>query len=463
MSEPSESNTLQHHIKASIWLGLPLIGAHLAQMAIGIVDTIMLGWLGVKELAAGVLAFQTFFIFLIFGLGLGAAIMPLVAGALGREEPREVRRSTRMGLWALLFLSIIFMLPLWFTEEILLALGQKPELAELADGYMKIAQWSLIPAFLIVGLRNFLTSIENAQAVLWFTIATAVLNGILNYAFIFGNFGAPRLEMQGAAVATLLANLIGLVITVLYVWKHKSSRDYEIFTRLWRPDWPAFNQMVRIGTPISFMIFAEAGLFSASSVLMGWLGTIPLAAHGVALQIASVAFMIPLGLSQAVSVRVGRAAGRGDRDAVSKAGNAVIVLVSAFAFFSAIVLVLMPEFLIRLFLDKDNPEAAAVVTYAVPLLWMAAAFQLVDGLQAAGGGALRGLSDTKIPMVIATIAYWPVGLSVAWILGFPLGFGGAGIWAGLVAGLAAAAFFLIRRFWMREELGLYAASGNQLA
>ena len=449
--------SFSEHIKATLILGVPLVAAQLSQMLIGVTDTVMLGWLGTEELAAGTLAFQSFFICFIFGIGFGAGMMPLIAGAIGADDPQGVRRATRMGLWALLGLGFLLQIPLWFTGEILIGLGQKPELADLAERYMRIAQWSLIPALMVVGVRAFLTSIEKPNAVLGLTIFTAVLNGLFNYAFIFGNFGAPRLEMQGAAVATLLANSIAMAGTLAYVYYLREAKPYTLFIRFWRADWPALWDIVRLGIPISLTIFAEAGLFSAASLMIGWIGTVPLAAHGIALQVASIAFMIPLGLSQASSVRVGRAAGSGDRLAIGRAGHATLLLALGLAVISALVMVLMPETLIRLFLDDGNDNVSAVVIYAIPLLWMAAAFQLVDSAQAVGAGNLRGLKDTKVPLVIASLSYWVVGVGVAYVLAFPLGFGGTGVWAGLAAGLGVAAIFLNWRFEQRETLSLVPA------
>ncbi len=454
MGTTQQKNDFKRHIKASIWLGVPLIGAQLAQMLITVVDTIMLGWLGVEELAAGTLAGQIFFIFLIFALGFGAAMIPLVAGALGSGDPREVRRNGRMGLWILLGISLVFMIPLWFTKEILLLLGQSADLAELAEKYMAIAQWSLIPAFLLVGLRSFLTGLEQAQVILWFTILTAVLNAVLNYALIFGNFGAPRLEMEGAAIATVIANIFAVLITAIFIWRHSSTRDYELFVRFWRPDWQALNQILKLGFPISLTILAEAGLFSAATIMIGWLGTVPLAAHGVALQIASLTFMVPLGLSQVASVRVGNAVGRKDTVAIGRAGSAVFVIALTIAIASAIMLVLVPAPLVRLFLDSNNPNATDVLDYAIGLLFMAAIFQIVDSIQVVAAGSLRGLSDTKIPLLIAVVSYWPIGLMSAWFLGIHMNYGGVGIWAGLAIGLACASIFLAYRFWKREQFGL---------
>lgn len=462
MAAPAPS-TLAGHVRRTIVLGAPLVAAQIAQMLIGVTDTVMVGWLGTKELAAGTLAFQTFFIFLIFGLGFGAAMMPLIAAATGRDDTRGVRRATRMGLWALTGLALLFMVPLWFTEEILLELGQKAELAALAGLYMHIAQWSLLPMFWIVGLRSFLTSIERTSAVLLLVIATAILNGLFNYAFIFGNFGAPRLGIQGAAVATLLSNLIGASLSLFYVSSLKAAAPYQLFTRFWRPDWLGLREIVLLGVPISLTILAEAGLFSAASVMIGWLGAVQLAAHGIALQIASVAFMIPLGISQASSVRVGQAAGRRDLSAIGYAGHAAMLIAVFFALLSIIVMVTIPETLIRLFLDARGENVATVVAYAVPLLGMAALFQLVDSIQVVAAGNLRGLQDTRMPLVIASLSYWIVGIGIAYVLAFPLGLGGVGVWGGLAAGLASAAILLTLRFQWRERLRLIPSQVERLA
>ncbi|MGI9364785.1 MAG: MATE family efflux transporter [Rhizobiaceae bacterium] len=449
--------TLRTHLRATLVLGVPLVLAQLAQISIGMTDSIMLGWLGTTELAAGTLAFQLFFIFLIVGIGFGAAMVPLIANALGREDPRSVRRAGRMGLWVLLGVSILFMVPLWFTRQILILFGQEAELAQMAQNYMRIAQWSMIPAFILIGMRSFLTSIEKANAVLWITVFTATLNGLLNYAFIFGNWGAPRLEMEGAGVATLIANTVAAGMALMLVAQTPAAKPYTLFVRFWRPDWQAIKEIFRLGIPISLSIFAEAGMFSAASVMIGWIGEIPLAAHGIALQWAAAAFMIPLGLAQAASVRVGNAAGRNDNVAIGLAGRAVVILGLAFAVLTALVFLTMPEQLVRVFLDAKSADLELVISYAVPMLYMAAAFQIFDTLQVASGSNLRGLQDTKVPMFIATFSYWIVGMGSAYLFAFPMGYGGVGVWGGLVVGLAAAGAALTYRFANRARFGLVPA------
>ncbi|MEP0944004.1 MAG: MATE family efflux transporter [Rhizobiaceae bacterium] len=452
----SREKSMGSHLRATLVLGVPLVLAQLAQIAIGVTDTIMLGWLGTTELAAGTLAFQCFFIFLIVGIGFGAAMVPLIANALGRDDPTSVRRASRMGLWVLFALAIVFMVPLWFTKSILLALGQEEQLAQLAANYMRIAQWSLAPAFLLIGLRSFLTSLEKANVVLWITIFASILNGLLNYALIFGNWGAPRMEIEGAATASLISNVFAVVLAIWLVSRTPEAKPYDLFVRFWRPDWGAVARICQLGVPISLSILAEAGMFSAASIMIGWLGEIQLAAHGIALQLASVAFMIPLGLAQGGSVRVGNAAGRGDKQAVGMAGRAVMILAVGIGVLSALIFLVFPEPLIRLFLDDTTSadKVELVVRIGVPMLYMAAAFQVFDSLQVASGSNLRGLQDTKIPMYIAAFSYWVIGVGSAYVFAFHLGTGGVGVWGGLVVGLAAASLGLTLRFNSRERLGL---------
>jgi len=423
-------------------------------MLINMTDTIMLGWLGVKELAAGTLAFQLVFAVFIFGLGISSALMPLVSSAAGRNDTQAVRRSVRMGLWVLSITVLVLMIPMLFGEQIFLALGQDPELSHLAQTYIVIAQWSLIPAFLQTGLRSFLSSLEHTRAIVIIIIAMTLLNALLNWILIFGNLGAPRLEMQGAAIATNIANFFGFAAIVLYVKYSTFCRPYEIFKNFWKPEWPAFFEIIKIGLPISLMIFFEAGLFSAAALMMGWLGAIQLAAHGIAIQLASLTYMIPLGLSQVASVRVANALGREDQKGIGLAAKAVLLISLVSATIAAFIFLLIPEVLIEFFLSEDEKDANAVIAYAVPLLFMAALFQLVDAIQVSSAGSLRGIKDAKIPMVIAAVCYWPVGLLSAYILAFPLGYGGQGIWGGLVIGLTAASICLTWRFVNREKLDL---------
>ena len=454
MSAETQDNSWPSHFRASLALGLPLIGTQLAQMGINFVDLVMLGWLGVDDLAASVLATTLFFIVLVAGFGLAQAAMPLVAQAIGQGDSRMIRRSVRMGLWLCGIYSIAMMPVLWFAEPILLAMGQEPALAARASEYVHVVQWSVFPVLLVATLRSYLSALELMQIILWVTIVSLGLNALLNWMFIFGNFGAPRLELAGAALASLITNIAGAAIVVIYVLKVKATRKHQIFVRFFQPDWEAFGRVVRLGIPIALSILAEVGMFSVAAIMMGWIGTVELATHGVVLQLASISFMIPLSFSQVATVRVGHAVGRKDRLGLHRASISVFALGVGFALFAAVCFLLFPAPLISIYLDNENPDAAAIIAYGVPLLALAAAFQVGDSLQVIGQASLRGMQDTKIPMFIAIFSYWAVGVPTAYIAAFLLDFGGRGIWMGLAFGLSVAAVFMCTRFYRRESLKL---------
>lgn len=442
------------HAWATVALSAPLVGAQLGHMVINITDTVMVGWLGAEELAAAVLATQAFFLVFIFGVGFAQAVMPVAANAEGRGDIRGVRRSVRMGLWVLALYSTIVMLPLWHLESILLALGQERQTSALAGEYIRVAQWAMFPALYMMGLRSYLAVIGRAHVLMWATFAVVFLNAGVNYLFIFGNFGFPALGIVGAAVASLATNIAVAIWLYWYTLKKPELAKYELYVRFWRPDWPAFFEVIRLGWPIGLTIIAEAGLFSAASIMVGWVGTIELAAHGVALQLASLAFMIPLGIASAVTVRVGVAHGRDDQLGLKRAGWSAVAIAIGIGVAAALTFFLVPEWLIGFWMDEDNPNAAEVVAFAVPMLYVAAAFQIVDGIQAVSAGNLRGLKDTRMPMIIAIVSYWVIGLPAAWLFAFVIGMGAVGVWFGLAAGLTVAAVFLTLRFYNRDRLGL---------
>ncbi|HXV30138.1 MAG TPA: MATE family efflux transporter [Sinorhizobium sp.] len=440
-------NSWGAHFRASIYLGVPFIGAQLAQLAINATDVLMVGQLGAVQLAAIILATQVFFTVFIFGSGFAHAVVPMVAQAQGRGDKVSVRRSVRMGMWVVLLYGLLTTPILWMAEPILLFAGQKPEVAALAGEYLHVAQWAIFPSLLFLVLRAFLGGLERAGVILYVTLATLALNAVLCYVLIFGHFGFPALGLLGAAIAALGVALLGVLLTIGYIGNRPELNRYELFVRFWRPDWPVFFEVIRLGMPISLTILAEVSLFTVASLLMGTIGTIELAAHGIALQFASIAFMIPLGLAQAGTVRVGFAYGSGDMLGVKRAAIAVLALGCGCAAVSSAIFALFPRALAALYLDTGRPEAAEVLAFAGPLIVIAGAFQLFDGLQAIAAGMLRGLKDTTVPMILALISYWPIGFFCAWGFAFPLAFGGVGVWFGFVLGLAAAAVLLNWRFF----------------
>ena len=445
--------TLSHHLRATLSLGLPLIGGMLAQVAITLTDTVMMGWYGVEELAAVALGGSFFHVVLILGMGFGLAVMPMVAAAAANGDRRQVRRITRMGLWIGLIFSGLVLPVFWFSGAILLALGQTETVAANTQLYLRIAGWGIAPAVLMTVFRSHLSALDHARIVLWATLAGAVLNAAMNWVLIFGNLGAPELGIAGAAIASVGTHALIALVLALYAALHGDLRQDTLFARFWRPDWEAMGQVFRLGWPIGLTLLSESGLFMATMVMMGWLGALPLAAHGIALQICSTTFMVHIGLSQAATVRAGRAWGQGDRAGLRLAAMAALILSGAMVALTVAGFVLIPEPLIGLFVDPNDPLRPEIIALGTSLLLVAALFQLADAGQVMALGLLRGTQDTTVPMIYAVLAYWGLGLPAAWVIGFPLGYGGPGIWAGLVVGLAVAAALMMTRFWRGPARG----------
>lgn len=437
---------LGRDIRATWVLAAPLIGSHLAQQAIGVTDTLMLGWYGVEELAAVGLGAMAYFLVFILGTGFAHALMPLVAEASVLGDSQRVRRVTRMGLWLAMLVSLLALPIFWTSGSILVALGQDPELAALAQSYLRIAGWGMAFSVMAMVLKNHLAALEHAQISLWSTLAAAVLNAVLNYALIFGRFGLPELGLQGAAIATIATNGLMFAILALYAARAPGMAEYDLFARLWRPDWPAIARVARLGAPIGATSLAETGFFAASQIMMGWIGTLHLAAHGVAIQIASITFMAHVGLSSAATIRAGQAWTRADPAALGRAAWAAILLSAGFVALTVAAFLGIPETLTGAFLDPDEPERDAIIAIGVGLLAMAALFQLADAGQVMALGLLRGLQDTAVPMLFALLSYWLIGLPAMYVMGFVLDWGGQGIWLGLVTGLIPAALLLSQRF-----------------
>lgn len=433
-------------------LALPLVGSQLAAIAMLTTDVIMMGWLGPTYLAAGALGSAVFMPIMHFGFGVMAAVIPMVAQALGAGDFRGVRRSVRQGFWVATAFAIIFAIPLWYVGGILVFLGQDRLLADLAQGYLRTALWGLGPLMWVIVLRGFLTAQERPRAVLAVMVTGIGVNAFGNYALMFGNFGFPRLELVGAGISTSVVNAFMALALILFVTWDRRLKYYQLFVRFWRVDWTRFVEVVRLGAPIGLMVLAESSLFGAAGLLMGLIGTAELAAHAIALQYAAVAFMVPLGISQAVTARVGLAAGARDRAAIGRAGWVAIGLGIACTLVSAAAFWFAGEWLVGLFLDLNNAGNESVERLAISFLLIAALFQLVDGAQAIGAGALRGLRDTRVPMLLAMFGYWVVGLPTSAVLAFSFDLGGQGVWIGLATGLTVVAVLAVWRFHRRERL-----------
>lgn len=444
----NERSTYPAHARAILALGLPLVGSHLAQMALHVTDTVLMGWYGVAELAAVVLGASSFFVIFIFGSGFAQAVMPLVAAALGRGDETQVRRDARMGLWLSIAFGMLTYPLFWWSEAVLLALGQKPEVARLGQEFLRIAGLGMIPALLVMTLKSYLAALERTQVVLWVTLLAVVVNLVLAWVLIFGNWGAPELGVRGAALASLTVQGLTLGVLVGYAAWLPELRRFHLFQRFWRPDWHAMAQVFRLGWPIGVTGLAESGLFQASALMMGWIGTAELAAHGIAMEVASLAFMVHLGLSNAATVRTGRAEGAGDAQGLRDGARMAIALSAGFGLCMVALFLTFPVPILSLFLDEAKPQTAAITAFGAKLLALAALFQMADAMQVMALGLLRGIRDTRVPMIAAAVSYWLIGVPCSYVLAFPLGMGGQGLWLGLSIGLMAAAGSMMARFWM---------------
>lgn len=441
------------HSRALLRLGLPLIGSHIAQVALHVVDTVVMGWYGVAELAAVVIGATTFFTIFILGSGFAQAVMPMVAQALGRGDETEVRRAARMGMWLSLLFGVMCYPIFWYSESLLLVLGQTPEVARLGAEFLRIAGLGIIPALLVMALKSYLAALERTQVVLWVTIAAVGVNMALCYPLVFGRYGLPELGVAGAAIASVVVQVLTFLILAIYAGWLPDLRRFHLFQRFWRADWAALARVARLGLPIGVTGLAEVGLFQAAAVMMGWIGTVELAAHGIALQVTSIGFMLHVGMSNATTVRTGRFAGAGDWTNLRRGGLVAIAISGAIGVVQILIYLGLAPQIVGLYLDMSTPGAAEILAFGSHLLIFAAAFQMMDAAQVMALGLLRGVQDTNVPMWIAAVAYWLIGIPAAYLLAFPLGWGGPGLWAGLVIGLLCAAIALMWRFWSRVPRG----------
>lgn len=443
--------------RQSFGLAWPLIVAQLAQNLLFTTDVVLMGWLGPKYLAAGTLAGAFLMPFLLAGVGVIGAVAPLVAQARGARNIKAIRRIVRQGFWAAILVATLLLPIILNIRPVFSLLGQDPAATALAESYMFAGAWMLYPALGIIVIRSLLAAFDETRMILLITVLGVIVNALVAYTLIFGHFGLPRLELRGAALATGSVNLVMFLCMLGYALRHRRFRRFHILARFWRPDWSHFRAIFRIGMPIGLTVLAEVGLFSVAALLMGRLGTNEVAAHAVALQMASTAFMVPLGLGLAATVRVGIAFGRGDRDGIHKAGWTALAMGTGFMAMTCIIFLAIPQTLVGMFLDRTDPANTIALGLGATYLGIAGIFQLADGAQVVAAHALRGLSDTKVPMFLAVLGYWAVGLPIAFVLGFVLNWRGTGIWLGLAAGLAIVAIVLVARFAMRERLGLLRA------
>ena len=448
---PNTRAVWRNEIIETVRLAWPIALTQLGQIAMMTTDLALIGRLGDHAVAAAGLAHLILFAGFVLGMGLVSAVAPLAAQAFGAREPRLVRRAVRMGLWSAVLIGIPVNVAQLWGEDILMAAGQSPETTVAAARYLSGLAWSMIPAWCFIALRNFMGAVNRPEPALWITLAAIPLNALLAYTLINGAFGMPRLDLLGAGLATTTVNVAMCMTAVWVCYARRPFRKYRVLDRFWRPDWRLLSELFAIGLPISGGFMLEWGLFSTAALLVGWISTTALAAHQIALQVASVLFMVPFGISLAATVRVGHAVGRRDPAAIRRAGFGAMALSVTFMLATTLVVIAMRHQIPFLFLGNDS-TSAATANLAATLLLIGASFFVTDALQGVAGGALRGLNDTRVPMLFAALSFWVIGFPGAYMLAFPAGLGAIGIWIGFSLSVATFATLLVWRF---ERLSMH--------
>jgi multidrug resistance protein, MATE family len=443
---PAVAGPWRSELAETLKLAAPLAVSQLSQIAMMTTDLALLGRLGDHVVAAAALAHTVLFIAFTLGMGPVSAVAPLASQAFGARNPRFVRRSLRVGLWAAVLAGIPLTALQFWGEDILLALGQEPRSAELAARYLLGLCWCMVPAWMFMALRNFMSAVNRPEPALWITIAAIPLNAVLAYALIYGEFGMPRLDVLGAGLATTIVNTFMCVAAIWIAYTQRPFKKYRVLGRFWRFDWQLFKQLLVIGVPISGAFLLEYGLFAAAALMMGSISTSAVAAHQIALQTAAILYMVPFGISMAATVRVGHAVGRRDAQATWRAGVTAMLLATAFMVIMTIAIAFTRHAIPVLYLGSGTEANAETIALAATLLVVGATFFVSDGAQSVIAGALRGLNDTRVPLLIAGFSFWVVGFSASYVLGFTLGYGAIGVWVGLSLGTGLFAVLLLWRF-----------------
>lgn len=438
-------------------LGIPLAVGQLAGVAMMTIDTVMVGHVGPQQLAASSLGFSVVFVPMMFLMGLALGSAPMMAFAVGRRRHhvREVRRTVRQALWATGMACVPVCLLLWQVEAFFLLIGHGAEISAEAAAYVRTLIPTMLTGTWFIVLRGFMATYDRPRAALLIALAQAPVNAALNYVLIFGHWGMPPLGLVGAGIGSSLTGLLALIALALTI-QLGHFRRFHLFGRFWRADWPRFREVLRLGTPIGLTLTFEILLFAGASQLMGLIDPLALAAHHVALQMCAITFMFALGVAQAAGIRIGISAGARDAGAIGTTGWTALALGCGVMGILGLSFVLFPQTIVGIFLtDITGEQTARVFAYARDFLALAALFQVLDAAQVVGNNLLRGLKDTRVPMLYALFCYWIVGFSVSWLLAFPLGLGGVGVWWGFVLALGLASILLVRRFAGRARIPAY--------
>lgn len=432
----------------------PVVITQLTQMGIGTVDVLLLGAYSKDALAASALGLSLYYAMWVLAMGPAIAVQPMVAHILGsrRADTRGVRLTVRMSLWAILLLTPFQIVFLWYAGDMLRAIGQPEALSADAGHFVRMLAFGFVFTTLFNVLRGYATALSRPNAPLIVMGCTIVFNGVLAWVLIFGHFGAPRLGLTGAGIASSVSYFFSFTVMLAVIFFTTDLARYRIFRRFFQFDWQTLKEVIRLGMPISMTIIFEAMFFNAGTMIMGYFGTDSVAAHQIALNVIALLFMVPLGIATAATVRIGLASGASDMPRVRRAGLAAMGISLTFMGLCGIALAIFAPQIIGIYLDTSKPENQGVITLAVLFLRIGAAFQLFDTGQVVASLCLRGLKDANVPMWIAGVSYWLIGFPLAVLLAFRFHMAGAGVWVAFVVALAVATFAMSIRFIYMAEV-----------
>ena len=446
---------LARELKEMLRLALPLVFGQLSAIGMNVIDAMLAGHVDAHTLGAVAVGTSVWSLALVAAIGVMLALPPSVAQLSGAGRRAEIGPLFRQALWLALILGILLWIGVRLAGPLLVAaIGVDAALIPDVTRFLHAISYGAPALTLFFSLRGLSEGLGMTRPTMYFSLLGLILLGPVGYVLMYGRLGFPALGALGSGIATACVLYVDAFAFLAYVALRRHYRDLVLFAHFERPNFVAIRELLRIGVPMGVSLFMEASLFVAVALAIGTLGTDVVASHQIAINVASVTFMVPLGIAMATTVRVGHAVGRGDRQGVRDAGLIGILLTLTAQSVSVILMLTVPDRIASLYTSDT-----AVIVLAAQLLVLAGLFQFSDGIQVAASGALRGLKDTRIPMLITTFAYWGVGMPVGWWLAFPGALGARGMWMGLIAGLSMAAVLLSMRFWRlaRTEPALAAA------
>ncbi len=439
----SNRHNLIKEASKTLTIGLPVIAAQLLQMSMNFVDTVMAGNLSAQDLAAVAVGGAVFIPFIMLAAGIMMAVTPIVAQLVGARNFKEIGVNARQGLWLSQFLA----LPIFFLIRnmgfAMHFLDVTPDIIPVSLAYLDALSWGIFPLCAYMALRFFNEGMAVTRPSMYFALIGVLVNIPANYVLMYGKLGFPQLGAEGCGYASALVGYVMFFGMLAFTMKHKPYDRFAIFSSFRKPEWKYLKEILRVGIPIGLSSTMEVTMFAIVSLLMGSLSTVAVAGHQVAINFSAMTFMVPFGLSTAITTRVGNAIGKKSVDEARHRGLVGIGLSTMFMSVTAIIMFTVPDLITSIY-----TQDVAVREVAIGLLYMAAIFQISDGLQVSGYGALRGLKDTKIPMYVNLVAYWIIGLPLGYYLGIVREIGPQGLWMGLIAGLTVAALLHNARFFL---------------